>query len=261
MRFDGKVCVITGASSGIGRKVASDLAEAGAIVCAVARREQLLSELIAALPGEGHSFCVADVSDRGAVAGLAKHVADVHGRVDVLVNNAGYSRVQDLAEEGAVSTLEEVMSTNFFGAVYCTEALLEMLIAAAPSHVINIASVAGRLALGGSSTYTASKFALVGWSEALHFELEDRGVHVGLIEPGPLPTEGFPQAQLARQRLLRLVLTDVDAVSAAVVDSISKRKLQRVVPRWYYLLQIPRLFTPPLYRSLLRRFTGYRAGD
>jgi short-subunit dehydrogenase len=114
--------------------------------------------------------------------------------------------------------------------------------------VVNIASIAGRLALRGSSAYAASKFALVGWSEALHFELAERGVFVSLIEPGPLPTEGFPMTDLLKDPLMRRVLTSDEKVSSAILDAISRHKLQRVVPRWYYLLSIARLVAPPVYR-------------
>lgn len=260
MEFTGKVCVVTGASSGIGRQIAVDLAARGARVCAVARREERLEALVGSIGGTeaGHSWFAADVSDRAAVDALVDHVRATYGRIDLLVNNAGFSRPGDLTDERSVEVIHEVMATNFFGPVYCTKAFLGLLLDAAPSHVINVASVAGRLALGGSSAYSASKFALVGWSEALNLELEERGVHIGLVEPGPVPTEGFPQEALKNDRYLRWTLASPEDVSEAVMSSIAGGKVQRTVPRWYYLLQIPRLLAPPLFRAAQKRIVKPR---
>jgi hypothetical protein len=254
----GKVCVVTGASSGIGHRTALDLAELGATVCGVARRAERLESLVAELTGEGHSSMPADVTKKSHVRAMGAHVRDVHGRCDILVNSAGISGAGTFDGRAAVARTEHVMRTNFFGALYCTAELLPLLEAAAPSNVVNIASIAGRIALRGSSAYAASKFALVGWSESLHFELSDRGVFVSLIEPGPLPTEGFPMTDIEKDPLMRWVLTSDEKVSSAVLDAISGRKLQRVVPRWYYLLPIGRLVAPPIYRRAQGRVAAIR---
>jgi uncharacterized protein len=256
--FSGKVCVITGASSGIGRAVAEDLARRGAIVCAVARREHLLRELLEVLPGEEHSYFVADVSDQDAVRGLARHVEQTHGRCDVLVNNAGFSAGGAFEGERSLDDLRSVMETNFFGAVHCSAALLPLLERAAPSHIVNVASIAGRLPVPGAPSYCASKFALVGWTESARFGLERKGVYLSSVEPGPIPTEGFPQRGLVGKPLLRRLLGTSEDVSAAIVDSIVNRKPQRVVPRAYYLLQIPKLLSPRGYRFAARRILGGR---
>jgi uncharacterized protein len=258
------VCVITGASSGIGRRTALHLAAAGAVVCAAARREERLQSLIAECGGGGggHSYVVTDVSERDQVRRLASHVEGTYGRCDVLINNAGFGGDHTpLQDPGAISDLEAVMATNFFGAVYCTAELLPMLEAAAPSTIVNVASIAGRIAVGGTSAYNASKFALVGWSEALHYELASRGVYVSLVEPGLIPTEGFPQRELVGNPLLRLVLGTQEQVSGAILEAIVHRRIERTVPRWYYLARVPRLLTPRLYRYALRKVTaryGYR---
>jgi NAD(P)-dependent dehydrogenase (short-subunit alcohol dehydrogenase family) len=249
--FENRVCVITGASSGIGRRTALDLAGLGARVCAVARRRQRLEELLEEMGGRGagHSVHVTDVSSKESVKDLAGHVGRTYGRVDVLVNNAGFGDNTPLEDPEGVDVVERVMATNFFGAVYCTAELLPLLKASAPSSVINVASVAGRLAIGGTPSYCASKFALVGWSEALRSQLGPLGVHVGSVEPGLIPTEGFPQSKAQQDPLLRFVLGTEAQVSAAIIDSIRRRVPERTVPRWYYLLQLPRLLAPPLYRA------------
>jgi uncharacterized protein len=250
-----KVCLVTGASSGIGRRTALDLAAGGAEVCAVARREDRLESLLDEMGGEeqGHSYFVADVSDRDQVVKLARTIEARYGRLDVLVNNAGFSRERPFHEDGFVEDLEKVMKTNFYGVVYCTHELLPLLTKSAPSSVVNVASFAGRLALGGSPAYSASKFAVVGLSESLHFQLADKGVSVSVVEPGLIPTEGFPQTALVKDPVLKYALGTEEDVSRAIRDAIDRRKMERVVPRWYYLLQFPRLIAPPLYRLVQKK--------
>jgi NAD(P)-dependent dehydrogenase (short-subunit alcohol dehydrogenase family) len=249
MDFHGKVCVVTGASSGIGRRAARDLAAAGARICAVARRAEKLDSLIRELSGTGHTRVVADVSEPDTIRAVADHVERTYGRCDVLLNSAGVSGDIPFDGRDAARRTEEIMRTNFLGAVYCTAELLPFLEASAPSSVVNVASIAGRLPVRGSPGYCASKFALVGWSESIQAELAERGIAVSLIEPGPLPTEGFPHRSLVDDRLTRWVLTSESDVSLAIRRSIARRKVQRVVPRWYYLLQFPRLLAPGLYRA------------
>jgi short-subunit dehydrogenase len=253
MQLRNKVCVVTGASSGIGRRTALELAAAGAVICATARREERLQSLMAECAGAGHSYAIADVSDPDQVKNLGVHVRRAHGRCDVLVNNAGSSGNHiPFGDPGAVAEIESIMATNFFGAVYCAAELLELLGESAPSTIVNVGSMAGRIPVGGSSTYTASKFALVGWSEALHYELAGRDIFVSLVLPGLIPTEGFPQSDLAADPLLRRALGTEWEVADAILDVIVRRKVERTVPRWYYLVQGPRLLTPPLYRYALR---------
>jgi uncharacterized protein len=260
LSLENKVCVVTGASSGIGERTALDFAADGARLCVAARRRGRLEEVLETLGGEdrGHSLVVTDVSKKSDVRSLGAHVRRTYGRLDVLVNNAGVGAERRFGERGAVADLEKVMKTNFYGAVYCTAELLPLLEAAAPSSVVNVASVAGRLAIGGSPAYCASKFALAGWSEALHFELRSRGICVSVVEPGLIPTEGFPQTGPLEDRLLRYTLGRVEDVSAAIRHAIVHRKLERTVPRWYYLLRVPRLLTPPLYRLVNDRLVAPR---
>ena len=256
MNFASRVAVVTGASSGIGRRTALELAVRGATLCVAARREERLVELVGALPGTGHSHRVTDVSRRQEVRALATHVRDHHGRCDILVNNAGFSGEREFDGPEAVADLEAIMQTNFFGVAYCTAEFLPLLLEAAPSSVVNVASVAGRLAIGGAPAYTASKFAVVGWSEALHGRLVEKGVHVSLVEPGLIPTEGFPQTAFVDDPLLKHALGTEADVAAAILDAIERRKPQRVVPRWYYMLQFPRLISPGLYRAAQKRLIG-----
>jgi NAD(P)-dependent dehydrogenase (short-subunit alcohol dehydrogenase family) len=255
----GKICVVTGASSGIGRRTALDLAADGAIVCAAARREDRLKELMDELPGAGHCYYTTDVSRRDEVAGLAGRVEAEYGRCDVLINNAGFAGASGYSDAW-IANAEAVMQTNFFGALFCIDAFLFLLERSAPSNVVNVASVAGRIATPGIPAYTASKFALVGWTESAAPELAKRGIYMSLVEPGFIPTEGFPQKALTNDRFLRYLLGSDEQVSAAIRDAIVNRKAQRVVPRWYYLLQIPRVVTPWVWRTVRNKVVDSSVG-
>lgn len=260
MDLGNKVCVVTGASSGIGRRTALEMGARGALVCVAARRADRLQDLVDELGGEerGHSYVSVDVTDRDQVRALADHVEQRYARCDVLLNSAGISRGRGFRGVDSFDDLDAVMATNFFGAVNCTAYLLPLLQRAAPSSVVNVASVAGRLTFAGASAYCASKFALVGWSECVRYDLERRGIYVTSIEPGPVPTEGFPQRPLVSGGLLRLALTSEENVARAIVAAIGRRKVQRVIPRWYYLLRIPRLLAPPFYRRASRAIMSGR---
>jgi NAD(P)-dependent dehydrogenase (short-subunit alcohol dehydrogenase family) len=244
------VCVVTGASSGIGRRTALDLARSGARVCVVARRRALLEEVLAEIGGSdrGHSLFVCDVADRAQVRGLAEHMSATYGRCDVLVNNAGYSDDGTFEGPDDVERLERVMAVNFYGVVYCTGELLPLILESTPSSIVNVSSMAGRLGLGGNASYSASKFAVNGFSESLHIDFAGRDVCVSLIEPGFIPTEGFPHPGLQKDSVMRHALGTVEDVSAAIIDAIENRKMERVVPRWYHLLQLPRVLLPRLHR-------------
>ena len=257
MNWANKVCVVTGASSGIGRRTALDLAGQGARVCVAARREERLTSLVTEMGGSdgGHSYRVTDVSDRDQVRRLAAHVEDTYGRCDVLINNAGVPGRETFGPD-SVEDYERVMKINFFGALYCTAEFLTLLESSAPSNVVNVASVAGRIATPGFSSYTASKFALVGWTESLQPELAPKGIFMSSVEPGFIPTEGFPQANLVNDPMMSRILGTDSMVSEAIQDAIVNRKPQRVVPRWYYSLQVPKVLSPPLYRFVLDKVMG-----
>jgi short-subunit dehydrogenase len=106
--------------------------------------------------------------------------------------------------------------------------------------------------------YSASKFALVGWSESLRPILRTKGIYVSSVEPGFVPTEGFPQKDLLKDPVMKRILATDASVSAAIQDAVRHRKPQRVVPRPYYLVQIPQLAVPRLWRAALTKMAGVR---
>src|ERR671931_468355 len=177
------VAVITGASSGIGEAAARRLArEPGAELVLVARREERLRELADSLAAPA-TYVAADLTDPDAPDRIAAHLGEHHDRLDLLVNNAGASWRATFAD-GGYENVRRTMELNFDSVVRLTEALLPMLRASSPSAIVNVSSTAGRVARAGAGAYSASKFALAGWSDALHLEERPHGVHVGLVLPG-----------------------------------------------------------------------------
>lgn len=244
----GRIAVVTGASSGIGEAVTRRLASEGMTVVAVARRGERLDRLAAT-----HARIVpheADVTDTGAVDRLAERVATDLGACHVLVNNAG---VPGGAFTGRAD-LDDALRTvdvNLLGALRCMAAFADLLAGSAPSRVVNVASVAGKVGVGPAA-YAASKFGLVGLSEALSLSWAARGVTVCQLNPGFIATEGFPQTRLRRGPLGRLVGEPTD-VADAVVDVLVSGAVERTVPRWYRPLVVLRHVAPALFRTVTSR--------
>jgi uncharacterized protein len=238
------IALITGASSGIGAATARRLAqEPGMQLILVARRQERLKALADTLGSV--STLAADLTDADAAPLIAGLVADRHGSLDLLVNNAGTTWPGTSADHG-LTGVRRHMDLNFFAAVRLTEALLPVLRASTPSAIVNVASVAGRVARPGSGAYSASKSALIAWSEALYHEEAVGGVHVGLVLPGFVATEGFPQRELRSRRATRWLLSTPEKVAEAVVDAGVNRKAERYVPRPYALAPGLRLLAPAL---------------
>lgn len=248
----GKIAVITGASSGIGEATARRLADVGMTVIAVARRADRL-EALAGEPRRGSGRIVAHVADVRStddVDVLAARVRDEFGACHALINNAGvgggaFSGRDDL--DDALRTLD----INLGGTVRCLAAFADLLEASAPSRVINVASVAGKIGIGPAG-YAASKFGVVGLSEALHLSWAARGITVTQLNPGFIVTEGFPQTQLEGTPFGKVVGAPQD-VAEAVVEVLRTGTWERTVPGWYRAFIAIRHLAPPLYRAIASR--------
>src|SRR6201994_629201 len=215
MASQGKVALVTGASSGIGAATARRLArDPGTELVLVARRGELLAELAASLPCPT-SWLAADLTRPEAPDLVRAHVEQHHDRLDLLVNNAGAGWRGTFAETGW-ENVPRHMELNFDAVVRLTEALLPLLRRSAPSAIVNVASTAGRVSRPNSGAYSASKFALIGWTDALTPEEAPHGVHVGMVLPGFVPTEGFPQAELRTKAATRLILSSPEKVADAI---------------------------------------------
>ena len=143
------------------------------------------------------------------------------------------------------------MELNFDAQVRMTEALLPLLRASSPSAIVNVASTAGRVARSGVGAYSASKAALAIWADALRAEEHAHGVHVGTVMPGFIPTEGFPQRELAARRRTRWLLGTEEQAADAIAEAGLDRRAERYVPRGYAVLAALRTVTPGLVRRVL----------
>lgn len=242
------IAVITGASSGIGEATARRLArEPGAKLVLVARREDRLRKLADELSA---TYVAVDLTSDAAPGQVLDHVRETHGRLDLLVNNAGAAWRAKFAD-GGWENVRRTMEVNFDAVVRLTEALLPLLRESAPSAIVNVASTAGRVARGGSGAYSASKFALIGWNDSLYAEEKANGVHVGMVLPGFISTEGFPQAELTERAATRWAVSSADKAAEAIVNVGLRGRPERYVPRPYWIFAALRIVLPRLVRRIL----------
>jgi short-subunit dehydrogenase len=245
------VALVTGASAGIGKATAVRLArEPGTELVLVARREERLRELADSLPCRT-TYLAVDLTAEDAPKRVRGHLEAEHsGALHLLVNNAGAAWRASFAE-GGYANVHRHMELNFDAVVRLTEALLPLLRSSAPSAIVNVASTAGRVSRARTGAYSASKFALIGWSDALYAEEQPNGVHVGLVLPGFIVTEGFPATELREKALTRWIVSKPETVAEAIVDTGLGGRAERYVPRPYALAAVLRVVAPRLVRRVL----------
>ena len=251
METKGSIVVVTGASAGIGEATAVAFAKRGAKVVLVARRLERLEALASRIEAAGGTALAmkVDVTVPAEVDGLPALVHEVFGRhTDVLVNNAGIpggGSFQDLTYE----QIRRVVEVNVLGVMYGTRAFLPQMLRDGRGHIVNVASLAGRFAAPGAAVYTATKHAVVAFSESANYDAERRGVHVTAVNPGFVATEGFPQSDLP-PRLVMPAERVAEAIVKVVREGIAP---EFSIPRWVSPLQAFRVLTPPLYRWGVRQ--------
>jgi NADP-dependent 3-hydroxy acid dehydrogenase YdfG len=189
-KLDGKVAVITGASSGIGEATAEALSAEGATVVVAARRGDRLEDLVERINGnEGQALSVAcDVTDERQAHDLIRQAKEEFGRVDILVNNAGVMQLSEV-EKGLSDEWRTMFEVNVLGLLYVTDAAIEVMKEQGSGHLVNISSLASRGTRPGLGVYSGTKMAVNGISEALRQELLEDDIRVTMIEPGAVETE------------------------------------------------------------------------
>ena len=186
-RPDSRTWLVTGASRGLGLAFAQVALEAGDSVVATARKPEQLDELVRAHPGRALALGL-DVTDKAAVDAVVPRAAEFTGRLDVLVNNAGYGLAGGV-EEATEREVRDQFEVNVFGALWCTQAVLPVMRAQGAGHLFQISSIGGVAGFLNTGIYHASKWALEGFSESLAQEVAPFGIGVTIVEPGPFRTD------------------------------------------------------------------------
>ena len=197
----GQVVIVTGAGRGIGRAVARDLAGAGARLVLVARTKAELTRLADEIGAERATVVAGDVADEATAAAAVARAQDWGGTVDGVVNNAGIGWSGPV-HEMPLDAWRGLMDVNLTGVFLFTRAALPVMLKRGRGHIINIASGAGRLGMAGSAAYSASKFGVIGFTEAVGLEVRQSGVKVSVVEPGSVQTS-FSAGTAARDWALR----------------------------------------------------------
>jgi 3-oxoacyl-[acyl-carrier protein] reductase len=189
INLSGRIAIVTGASRGIGRAIARELAAQGAVIIAAARGEhaRAVAEEITAAGGRAHTASV-DVTDRVSVDRMVASALEQHGRVDVLVNNAGIARDQLLLRMKR-EDWDAVVATNLTALFTCAQAVLRPMIKQRSGRIISISSVVGQAGNAGQSNYAASKAGIIGFSKSLAQEVASRGITVNVVAPGLIDTD------------------------------------------------------------------------
>ena len=225
-----RVVWITGASSGIGAATARMLAERGAIPVLTARSSDKLREVSAQIQGE-HSAWVLDVTDARQAEESASRIYERYGRLDILLNNAGYGEFIPFADAD-LAHFQEMMDVNYFGVIRCTKAALPYMLKAKEGHIVNVASLAGKIGTPKASGYAATKHAVIGLTESLRQELAPYGILVSAVNPGPVATPFFDRAdpQGSYLRNLGSFVLKPEQVARAIIRVMEKRSKETDMP-------------------------------
>lgn len=254
MEIAGATALVTGASSGIGAAIARALVAAGARVALVARRRDRLEALSGELGAERAVPFVCDVRDPDAITVTVTAATERFGSIDVLVNNAGVGRYLSFLESSP-DDVAALFETNLYAAMRFTRAVLPGMLERRRGHLVNVASIAGRIGSRNHSIYCATKFGLAGFSESLALELAGSGVGVTLVNPGIIDTAFFDHASFTTfPRGARARAIPPERVAAATVRAIRRNLSEVTVPATYVVGTLLNTAAPGFFRRLMRRF-------
>jgi short-subunit dehydrogenase len=232
MDFKNKVVLITGASSGIGKQTAIEFAKLGSNIILVARRKDKLEQVENELKqfNVNTLVCTCDVSKKDQVEKMSKIVLEKFNSIDILVNNAGfaiYGSVSDLS----IDEIESQMETNYFGMIYCVKNFLPLMLKKKSGHIVNVASVGASFSVPGVSSYCATKFAMLGFSEGLKHELYGTGVGLTVVSPIMVRTPLFEHPSFTNfSKFSTGVSLSSETVAKTIIKASNSSRLEIVVP-------------------------------
>jgi NAD(P)-dependent dehydrogenase (short-subunit alcohol dehydrogenase family) len=267
--FKGRVAAITGAGSGIGRALAKDLARRGAHVALCDIDDSGLAETVGLCEGLGVKVTSqrVDVADRPAVYAWADQVVADHGRVNLLVNNAGVA-LGATVESMSYEDFEWLMNINFWGVVYGTKAFLPYLKASGEGHVVNLSSVFGLVSVPTQSAYNSAKFAVRGFTDTLRMELEIEGapVSVTTVHPGGIKTNIARNARLdpslteltgdgdgARTDIDRAFITSPEKAARQILTAVQRDRRRALIGPDAKLIDFVARLPAALYQTALTK--------
>jgi len=262
--FKDKICVITGAGSGIGRALALQFAESGAKLALADKDQKSLDETKdLTLSSEGNVFTQAvDVADKAQMQAFADAVEDKFGGADIVINNAGVALIQTV-EDTSSEDFEWLMGINFWGVVYGSQMFLPMLKRSNDAALVNISSVFGLVGIPTQGAYNASKFAVKGFTEALRLELKDTNVTPISVHPGGIKTNISRSARFYRgpnksdshsdlsQLFDRFSFTTPEKAASTIIKGIKRKKLRVLVGKDAYVFDWASRLLPSTYHKVI----------
>lgn len=254
MRIQGANALVTGASSGIGEAVAVALAKLGAHVVLAARRVERLEDLARRIEASGGSAepQALDVADRHACEALVASIAETHGQLDIVVNNAGIP-LRRHASELTVEEIERAMTVNFLGSVWVAMAALPGMLERGVGSIVNVTSLAGHLPNPNEAAYGASKAALSQWTQTMSVDLAGTGVLVAEVAPGPIETEIWDQDG-NDDPLFEGRKFPASMVADDIIEVIRRERSHRTSPRRYGVFAAAYPLLRPVFTRGLARF-------
>lgn len=261
-RFEGKVVLVTGASSGIGRQISLDFSNNGAqSIILVSRSRSKLEELEKKIQEKFTIITTTvypcDVSKKAEVLSMGREILNRYGHIDILVNNAGfglYGKVQNQS----IDQIESIVFTNYLGTVNCTKVFLDSMITRKSGHIVNVASAAASFGVAGLSAYCASKYAVLGFSESLSYELHGTGVQLTVVSPIGVKTSFFNNKTFGgRIPNYTGFMLEPKTVSSAILAAANSSRFEIIVPFYMragvWLKHTLPFIVKPLIGSLFRR--------
>lgn len=257
MNLQNKNIVITGASSGIGERVAMKVAEKGARPVLIARSYEKLLDLkdeIEKSTGKVALCYPLDVSDREQVERVFTKIQK-ELEIDILLNNAGFG-VFDLFEEASFKDIEQMFSVNVLGLMACTKAVLPSMRKRNAGHIINVASQAAKFATPKSSVYAATKHAVLGFTNSLRMELKGTNIHVSAVNPGPIETNFFTIADKSGNYVknVKNYMLQADKVADKIVALMIHPKRELNLPKWMNFGSVLHQVFPSMTEKVIGRF-------
>jgi short-subunit dehydrogenase len=256
-RIRGKNIVITGASGGLGEQIAYSCARSGANLALLARNADRLNEIKADIEQKYSVRCIAvslDVSKYESVPGCFEQIVKEMGSIDILVNNAGYG-IFDEVEKASMEDVTGMFNVNVLGLIACTKAVIPNMQKKKAGHIINIASQAGKIATPKSSIYSATKHAVLGFTNSLRMEMSLNGIYVTSVNPGPIATNFFTIADKSGDYIKNIdrFMLKPEKLADQIVNSMLTNRREINAPGWMNAGSIFYTLFPKLVETVGKR--------